>query len=185
MTLFTSSKEKKRWIYALFVLIAILFTLVFGDQLVALQLDQNIQASVFLFCMVLIGLMILVHALKTRPNKTKITIWLGITAVYTLLILRLDASERSHLIEYSVLAVFIHEALIERFNKKKNQVLKTAFLAFALTFTIGVLDECIQLFLPRRVFDPIDILFNTLAAFMAIGTSILILWIHRKLRKNL
>ena len=41
---------------------------------------------------------------------------------------------------------------------------------------IGALDEGIQLFLPARVFDPTDILFNALAAGMAVGASLALRW---------
>lgn len=44
----------------------------------------------------------------------------------------------------------------------------------------GVVDECIQAFLPNRVFDPTDMLFNTLAAVMAIVASAALAWARRR-----
>ena len=44
---------------------------------------------------------------------------------------------------------------------------------------VGVLDECIQLLLPSRVFDPVDMLFNALAAVMAVGASSALHWARR------
>ena len=84
--------------------------------------------------------------------------------------LRLGIPERTHLIEYSVLGIFIHEALLER-NKQDTRLLKTSLLAIVITVLLGVIDESLQLIIPNRVFDPVDILFNSLAAFIAIGYS--------------
>ena len=79
-----------------------------------------------------------------------------------------------------MLAIFIHKALLERRNQR-DQILIPAPLALVVTFLIGVLDECIQIILPNRVFDPVDILFNGMAATMAIGSSVSFTWV-RKLR---
>jgi VanZ family protein len=43
-----------------------------------------------------------------------------------------------------------------------------------------VLDEFIQAFLPSRVFDPADILFNVLAAVMAAAASVALRWARRR-----
>ena len=75
--------------------------------------------------------------------------------------------------EYSVLAIFIYLAFTERFKEDKR-FWKPALFALVLTLTVGVIDEGIQIFLPSRVFDPIDILFNSLAAFLAICASMIL-----------
>ena len=87
-------------------------------------------------------------------------------------------AERSHLIGYDVVAVFIFEALTER-AKNGRRVPAPARLAIVLTSLIGALDETAQLFLPSRVFDWKDILFNSLAAIMAVATSGAIGWARR------
>ena len=76
--------------------------------------------------------------------------------------------------------VMICMILIER-ARQGNQALKPAMFTFVVTLIIGVLDEGIQIFLPSRVFDPLDMLFNSLAAFMAIGASMAILWARKKI----
>ena len=183
MSIFTSSREKRLWLYALIVLVAILSTLVLGRPLQEMLKDQNIQFVFFLLGMILTGTTILLHGLKVRPGNTEMAIWFGLAAVYIVFIFRLGAPERSHLMEYSVLAIFIHKALIERLSQG-NQILMPALIAFIVTFIIGVLDESIQIFLPSRVFNPDDIWFNGFAALMAIGSSILLQWIRKKTRKN-
>ncbi len=183
MPLFTSSREKRLWLYALSVLVAIVLTLVFARPLVRLPYNEETLTPFFMLAMILIGATFIAHGLKTRPDKTEISIWLGLSAVYILLFIRLGhPAERTHLMEYSVLAIFIHKALIERL-RQENLVLKPALIAFAVTLIIGVLDEGIQIFIPDRVFDPLDVLFNSLAAFMAIGGCMVLQWARKKFRK--
>jgi len=182
MSLFTSSREKRLWLYTFLVLVAIIATLIFGGGLV-LTMDQDLQGALFFFTMIAIGITVILHGLITRPGKAEITIWLGLSAVYIMLYSRLGYAERSHLFEYSVLVIFIHKALIERAIQGKK-IPKPALVAFLTAFAIGALDEFVQLFLPSRVFDPIDILFNGFAAFMAIGASMLILWVRKMISKE-
>jgi VanZ family protein len=89
------------------------------------------------------------------------------------------AVERTHLMEYGVVAVFIYEALMERASQGRR-VPKPALLAIAATSLLGVLDECIQALLPSRVFDPIDILFNFLAGLMSVLASVALRWARRR-----
>lgn len=181
MHLFTSSREKRLWFYTLIVLAAILSTLFIGRPVISILSDQNVQAVIFVIVMLLIGVTMVMHGLKLKPGKIEIAIWIGFASVYIMLFLRLGLAERSHLMEYSVLAIFMHMALLER-EYKKEKSLKPALLAFLLTLLIGVLDECIQIFLPGRVFDPNDMLFNGIAAFMAIGVRVALQFIRKKMR---
>jgi hypothetical protein len=183
MLYFTSPREKRLWFWA-FAVFATIFSTLFIGQPLAIQLsNQNVQAVFFMLGMIMVGAAIVVHGLKTKPSKIEITILLGIIAVYIMFYLRLGIPERSHLIEYGVLAIFIHKALIERVSQG-NQIRVPALVAFLVTFIIGVLDECMQIFLPTRIFDPVDIVFNGLAALMAIGASITLQWVRMKIRKN-
>ncbi len=183
MPLFTSPREKRLWLYALIGLIAIFSTLALGRPLQEMLSNQIIQTAFFLTGMILIGITITLHGLKVRPSKTEMAIWFGLAAIYVLFIFRLGAPERSHLIEYSVLAILIHMALIER-TRQKNQIIKPGWLALVLAIVIGVTDECIQIFLPDRVFSRQDMMFNGLAALMAIGATMILKWTRKKFRKN-
>ena len=53
-------------------------------------------------------------------------------------------------------------------------------IAALLTAALGVIDEGIQWFLPTRVFDPQDIVFNLLAGTMAIGAVMALSWARRR-----
>jgi uncharacterized membrane protein len=183
MALFTSKREKQLWLYACLVLFAILSTLAFGRPLQEMLRDQNTQAAFFLVGMFLTGVTIILHGLKVRPGKTELITWIGLAAVYIMFLFRLGAPERSHLIEYSVLAIFIHRALVERFGKG-TCTLMVALLSFVITLIIGVIDESIQIILPERVFDPVDMVFNGFAAFMALASFLLLQWVKKKTRKE-
>ncbi len=182
MSFFTSYREKRLWFYTLLVLVAIIATLIFGGGL-GPTMDQELQGALFFYTMIAIAITVLLHGLITRPKKAEITVWLGLSAVYVMLYLRLGFAERSHLFEYSVLAIFIHKALIERALQGKK-IANPGLLAFLAAFAIGALDEFIQLFLPSRVFYIIDILFNGFAAFMAIGASSAIRWVRKNISND-
>lgn len=180
MSLFTSSREKKLWFWALATVVTIFSTLFIGQPLLELLANQNVRAVFFSIGMLLVGAAIIMHSIKTKPGKIEIAVILGIIAVYTMFFLRLGMTERSHLIEYSILAIFIHKALVER-SKRGEKIPIVALIAFITTFLIGVIDECVQIILPNRVFDPLDIIFNGNVAALAIASNVIFSWI-RKLR---
>lgn len=173
------TKERRFWIYAAAVAMAIFATLLMGRPLQHMLRDQNVQAVFFLSGMLLVGGAILVHGLRLRPSKRELAVWIGLAAVFVMFVFRLGAPERSHLIEYSVLAIFIHKALGERWAESAS-IWRTALMAWLFTFLIGVVDEGLQYWLPDRVFDTEDIVFNGIAATMAIGGSLIVNWARRR-----
>ena len=131
--------------------------------------------------LILVALTILTRGLQTRPRGVEIAVGLGITAVILMALLRLTLAERTHLIEYGVLAVFIHAALTERAHQGRRVPLP-ALVTILAAATIGMIDELIQLALPHRVFDPQDMLFNTLAATTAVAASLVLARVRRSVR---
>ena len=122
--------------------------------------------------------------LDSWPGGVEIAVALGVTAAYLLVFLRMAGpEERSHMIEYGVVGVFIFEALAERASQGRR-VPALPLLAVLATAALGLLDECIQVFLPSRVFDPQDILFNLLAGTMAVGASVALAWARRWTRSR-
>ena len=176
MPLFSSARERRLWIMTLVVVLTIYLTLALAPQLVGL-VNEGVLTAAFLGCLILVGLTILTQGLKVRPSGKEIGIVLGIALVYIMLGVRMALPERSHLMEYGVVAVLIYEALVERV-KQDRHVPFPAFWAFLLTSLIGLIDECIQLVLPNRVFDTDDILFNVLAAFTAILGMVALRWVR-------
>ena len=179
MSLFVSRREKHLWFWVLAVLVAIFSTLFLGKPLAHLLRNQDVQAAFFIVGMLLVATTIVLYGLKRKPGKIEISTLLGILAVYSLLFLRLGLPERSHLIEYSVLAIFIYKALVERARQRKLFI-KPPILALVISFLIGVLEESVQIVMPNRVFDPQDILFNGFAVTMAIGTTLRLNWVRNR-----
>ncbi len=178
MSLFTSDRERRLWLWSLTAVVGIYSTLGLARKLAG-ALPDGVAAVGFIVAMLLIGLTVLTQGLKTRPGGVEIGIALGIAVVYFMVALRMAIPERSHLIEYSVVAVFIYEALTERVSQGRR-VPVPALLAVLATSLIGMIDECIQAFLPSRVFDPVDILFNVLAGGMAVAASVALGWARRR-----
>ncbi len=140
------------------------------------DLLDNVSAAAFL---VLFGVVGLVGLRGRSRSALHAAIAVGVVAVYALVFLRMASPiERSHLFEYSLLAILIHEALLER-SRAGQPVRRAGWLAVGSAATLGVLDELIQLVLPSRVFDPVDIGFNILAAFMGVAVSGAVAWAIR------
>ena len=129
--------------------------------------NRDLTTVSFAVAMLLIGVTVVTQGLRTKPSGAEIGVALGVVVVYLMVLLRMALAERSHLIEYGVVASFIYEALKERAGQG-SRVPVPGVLAVLATGAAGVLDEGIQLFLPTRVFDPVDMLFNTLAGMMAV-----------------
>ena len=177
---FSSARERRLWLWSLGVVVAIFLGLWLTPALAGIIEDRALLDASFGLGLLLVGATVVALAMKTRPRGIEIGIALGIAAAYLLVVTRmaLEPAERTHLIEYGVLAAFIYEALTERASHGRH-VPAPALTALLLTALVGVLDEVLQAFIPGRVFDPLDILFNVLAAGMAIAASALIRWAAR------
>lgn len=185
MIKFTSKREKRLWIWILVIIIGIYSLIFIGRPLSGYLRERAMLTNAFWVAIWLTLATVLWHGWKRKIGQLEIGLWMGAAAVYLLVFLRMAVpEERSHLIEYSVLAVFIHEALKERKNNG-GHVWRPAILAIILTTAIGLLDEAIQLIVPGRFFDPIDIIFNTGAAIMAIVASTAITWSRNKISKKI
>ncbi len=179
---FTSRRERRLWIWTLVVVVGIYSTLGLASTLAKWLDNQGLMASAFVICMALVGLTILTQGLKARPGGIEIGVGIGIAVVYLMLFVRLATPERSHLIEYGVVAVFAFEAITERYGPK-NQSMLPAFLAILVSTLVGAVDEFIQYFLPSRVFDWSDILFNFLASLMAVAAMVVLNWGRQRRNK--
>lgn len=183
MSFFSSHRERRLWLWALAAVAAIYATLGLASVLAGVLYNQGASAIAFLTFMFLIGVAVLTQGLKVRPAGREIGIALGMVVVYGFMFFRMSMPERSHLIEYTIVAVFIYEALSERASQGRR-VPFPALLAILTTTLIGTLDETIQIFLPSRVFDPVDILFNFSAAVLAVTAMVVLRWARRKRPKQ-
>lgn len=115
MTLFVSARERRLWLWVLATMAATYSTLALAGTLAQRVPDGDLlDVSLFFFMVFLLGMTVLTHGLKIRPRGAEIGILLGVALVYFMMFARTTMAERTHLVEYSVVAVFIHEALRER-----------------------------------------------------------------------
>lgn len=175
--IFSSRREIRLWQWTAVVLGGIYATLAFSSLLTNPLYNQTIAAIAFLSSMALIGVSVLFFAFKARPGGVEIGIGVGIAAVYLMVLTRATMPERSHLIEYSVLALLLYEALLER-RRNGRSVRVPAILAVVGTAVAGVLDESAQILLPERVFDPEDIVFNAMAGVAAVSALALLRFVR-------
>lgn len=183
-SLFASARERRLWAWTLAVVLAIYSTLGLARTLAGMLRDEGLLVAAFAIGMALVGATVLVLGLRKRPGAAEIGIALGIATAYYMVMVRMALpEERTHLIEYGVVAVFIHEALKER-TAQGRHVPVPALVAVVAASVVGTIDECIQAFLPSRVFDTEDILFNFLAATMAVVSSVALSWARNWKRRR-
>ena len=183
MKYFTTKREKRLWIGVLIVIFGIFIVLVIGRPLASMLRDQSLLTNGFWVAIYLTLGTIIWHGWKRRIGIYEIGVWMGIVAIYLLALLRMASpEERSHLIEYSILAIFIHEALKER-DRHGKTVRYPGLLAIGIASLIGLIDEYSQLIIPNRVFDLRDIIFNTGATIMAVVASKALSWSRNKISK--
>ena len=177
MTLFSSRRERRLWLWVLAVMVAIYATLGLAQTLAETLRERgllDISIGLFLLCMFLVGATILTQALKVRPGGAEVAVAIGVATAYLLVFTRMTVpTERSHLIEYGVVGILIFEALTERAKPRPPRAAaaparrpgdRSAGRAEEASWR--AFDEGIQAILPNRVFDPVDILFNLLAGTM-------------------
>ena len=180
MTLFSSKREQRLWAWTTAVVVAIYSTLGLARTLADALGDSSLGVVLFIVGCLLALATVVTQGLKTRPSGPEIGVGLGVAAAYLMVFVRMASPvERSHLVEYGVVAVFILEALNERASQGRR-VPVPALLAVLATALVGVVDECIQAFVPSRVFDPVDMLFNVLAGVMAVAASLALGWARRR-----
>ncbi|RMH17016.1 MAG: VanZ family protein [Acidobacteria bacterium] len=180
MAFFASDRERRLWLWVLAVVVAIYASLGYAPVLAGVLRQRGLLEATFVFCFLLVLATIVTKAFDARPRGVEIAIVLGVVAAFLMVLVRMEMpEERTHLIEYGVLGLFIHEALSER-ARHGRRVPLPPLLAILATAALGTLDEVIQAVLPSRVFDPRDILFNVLAGTMSITAGAALAWTRRR-----
>ena len=183
--LFTSRRERRLWLWALAVVVAIYSTLGLAGSLAEVLRERDLlPAAVFVLMLVTVAA-IVGSGLKGRPGRREAWVALGVTAVYAMAVVRMGGSmeERTHLFEYGIVAVLIYQALSER-SRNGRRVPAPALLALVLTVLLGWLDEGIQALLPNRVYDNFDVVRNTVAALIGIAGSVVVGWLNDRLDRR-
>ena len=179
MSLFTSHRERNLWLLTVVVLAAIYASLGPVRELAAALRERNLLSISIGLIALLVVAAIAWRWIKSRPGPGEIGVAFGIAAVYLIAWVRIPIpEERTHLIEYSLVAILIYLALKER-QQNGRRVPAPALLAIVATALLGLLDESIQAILPNRVFDFIDVGFNAGAGFMAVAAILALAWARR------
>lgn len=172
---FTSDRERRLWLCALAVVIAIYSTLGLAGTLAEVLREHSLLPAALLVLMFLTVAAIIGSGRRQRPGRREVWVTCGVTAVYGMAVLRMGGSleERTHLFEYGIVAVLIYQALWER-AQNGRRVPAPAILALVATALLGWVDEGIQALLPNRVYDNFDVLSNAIAALIAIVAHLLV-----------
>ena len=109
---------------------------------------------------------------------------LGIVATYLLVFARMAIpEERTHLIEYGVVAVFVNEALTERASQGRH-VPYPPCSRFWPRRWLACSTNAYRPSCPTVSSTTRDILFNGLAAVMAVAASVALAWARRWRNRN-
>ena len=106
MALFVSPRERRLWLWTLAVVVAIYSTLGLAGSLADVLDNRDLTTVSFALGMLLIGVTVVTQGLRTKPSGAEIGVALGVVVVYLMVLLRMALAERSHLIEYGVVASF-------------------------------------------------------------------------------
>ena len=169
--MFDFASRRERWLWALVaaVVAGIYATLGVAGELASELRNRDLLDALFFGAFVVMLVAIAVAARRVRLGGLELGVVLAVVCAYMMLFLRMGIpEERSHLIEYSVVALLMHEAWIER-QAAGRVVRSPGLFAFVGASVVGIVDEMIQALLPNRVFDVVDIGFNVLAAALAVG----------------
>ena len=146
MSFFSSRRERRLWIWTAVIVAAIYSTLGLARTLdratwATTSSPSGCSCSAAFWS----WLTVITQGLKVRPGGAEIAVALGVAAAYLLVLVRMSVpTERSHLVEYGVVAVFIHEALTERAAIRGRRVPAPALLAIVAASLVGLVDEGIQ-----------------------------------------
>lgn len=180
---FATARERRLWLWTLLTVIAIYSTLGLARVLADELRRRDLADAAFGWGFIMILLAIVALGLRTRPGGLEIGIGFGVAAVYALVLVRMAIpEERTHLVEYGVVAILLHEALLER-RRGGRDVPSPAITALGLSVAIGAVDELIQLALPSRVFDLLDILTNAISASLALAAKVALGWARDRRRR--
>jgi len=167
MLTFTSRRERKLWTWVIVLILTIYASLGVAPAFAAELRERGLLDGIFFTSFVLIGVAAVVQGWRSGAGGLEAGIMLGAGAVFLMMFFRIGLpEERTHLMEYGVVALLIFEALRERWGS--HRLLRPAAFAIMVGTLVGSVDELIQALIPSRVFDPEDIVFNGGASAIAV-----------------
>jgi len=180
MSFFKNEKEKSTWKYVIVIMAFIAASLFLGNPVLQILKNNEIQTSFFLTAMVLTGLAIYYRDSHLKIVKTDLYLFFSLIAVLLLFFVRLGIEERTHMIEYGVLTLLVLKAVEARFPNESEIAYKKFLAAAIFSLGLSVIDEILQHFVPNRVFDSQDLLFNSIAILFTLLIIFLMEYIQEK-----
>ena len=173
---FVSKRERRLWTLMLAIVLVIYATLGVVVNLLQFLEDSMWGSGIFILGCCMLLLAVVTQGLKRFPGWKEMIAGLVMGGMYAGTLMYIEHSEeRIHVIMYGVVALLIYSALLERASHDRR-VPFHAILVIAAIAVIGSIDELIQLTLPNRVFDLVDILYNILASVMAVSLNASLRW---------
>ena len=168
-----TTRERRLWIATALALTAIYASIPFAGSLAAFLRANGLLAPAFATGFLLAIVVTIVRAIRHARGPRPLWVALAVVTVWGMLFVRLgvSAEERSHLFEYGLLALLIHELLLERRRVDRGGAARPAILAILATAGFGWVDEGIQGVVPGRVYDLRDVGVNALAGLVAVASS--------------
>ena len=128
---------------------------------------EGAVSSLGVVAIVGLGGFVIWQVLRRRQSFSALT-WVALIAIgaayaYLLMVFAPIPAERLHLVEYGLVGFFLYRAL--RLDLKPG---KAYFCSFALTVTVGFVDECIQWVLPQRYFEMKDVQLNAISGALGL-----------------
>jgi predicted tellurium resistance membrane protein TerC len=93
MSLFTSDRERRLWLWTLAVMVAIYSTLALAGTLAGFLRERNLLEVLFVFGLLLMAGAVVGHSLYRRPGRGDIWVTLGVTASYLMVWFRIESPE--------------------------------------------------------------------------------------------
>jgi hypothetical protein len=176
MTTRPGRKERRLWAAVLTVIVAILAGSIAAGTLVERWGTEAVLGGAFAVGLGLAAAAVVGTALSGDRGRP-LWIALGVVAAAWMIPIRggLSALERTHLFEYGLLAVLLHEALVERRSSGAGPS-RPAVVAVVVASLLGWLDEVVQALVPGRVYDLRDVGVNALAAGVAVAIVVGLRW---------
>ena len=118
---FTSRRERWFWVLASIVVLAIYSTLGLAQVLADRVAEPRTLDHVMFWGAMVVFATILAAGFVTRPRPVQIVAAVGVIGVYWLAFARIASpADRTHLVEYSVVAILIYAALRERTSESRR-----------------------------------------------------------------
>lgn len=173
----SSARERRLWIATALTLVAIYASIPFAGSWAAALSAGALLAPAFAAGFVFAIVVTIGRSVRRARGPRPLWAAGAVTTVWVMLVVRLGvgAAERSHLFEYGLVALLIHELLLERWKSEGGR-LSVGVAAILLTAGFGWLDEGIQRVVPGRVYDLRDVGVNALAALVAVASSEALRW---------